>query len=69
MMRSSDLARVSIKRCLATPWAVPSFVKIDLLKAAQNYLRFLKILSIVETLITLPSFFKDSTSLPSPSGA
>ena len=34
MMRSSDLASVSIKRCLATPWAVPSFVKIDLLIAA-----------------------------------
>ena len=44
MIRSSDLDSVSIKRCLATPWAVPSFapvqllfqayVKIDLLIAA-----------------------------------
>ena len=31
MMRLSGLASVSIKRCLATPWAVPSFLKIELL--------------------------------------
>jgi len=41
----------------------------DSFSSGYYFLRFLRILSMVETLIMLPSFFKDSTSLPSPSGA
>jgi hypothetical protein len=38
MTRLSDLARVSIKRCFATPWAVPSFLKIELLIGIREVL-------------------------------